>query len=323
FVPEPEAPAVDEQALRDTLAARLEQNYAETMNDYRSDISAVQLSTKDFVELADRISIVSTASNASARNAPLVFECHGQSARYNGPLEAAPTLSAAMGMGGGNTPLVMGEAYGIAATAIGRQPHNGGNGLGINKDVSPTLTATDRHAVGGSLGGDVHPEVSGTLCASGAGLSRPAGMASETDLCVAYSLQGNMLGRSDGNGPEGAGINENVSYTLNTRDQHGVAAVDCRNLRETEELSGTLQAKEPGGYSLNTQNPVRTGYIVRRLTPTECERLQGFPDGWTALDEHGKPISDSKRYQMLGNSVAVPCVAYILQGMARHLRKED
>ena len=203
------------------------------------------------------------------------------------------------------------------------------------------------------MGGAVHPEVSGTLCASGAGLSRPAGMASETDLCVAYCLQGNMVGRQEQNGPRGNGVNAEVAYTLTGTDVHGVAkaysmqrsdeyrenelastqaarqyksptdlvcsAVDCRNYKEIGDLSGTLQAKDKPGYSLNYQNPVRTGYIVRRLTPTECERLQGYPDGWTAFDEHGKPISDTKRYQMLGNSVAVPCVAYILQSMARQL----
>ena len=94
------------------------------------------------------------------------------------------------------------------------------------------------------------------------------------------------------------------------------AAVDCRNLRETDEVSGTLLAKAAsGGYSLNYQNPVRTGLCVRRLTPTEAERLQGDPDGWTECGADDKPISDTKRYQMLGNSVAVPCVAYIMQGI--------
>ena len=58
------------------------------------------------------------------------------------------------------------------------------------------------------------------------------------------------------------------------------------------------------------------GYIVRRLTPTECERLQGYPDGWTECGHDGKPVSDTARYMMLGNSVAVPCVAYILMGIA-------
>jgi DNA (cytosine-5)-methyltransferase 1 len=89
-------------------------------------------------------------------------------------------------------------------------------------------------------------------------------------------------------------------------------------MRERGELSGTLQAHD----SLNAVNPVRTGYIVRRLTPTECERLQGYPDGWTAFGCDGKEISDSKRYQMLGNSVATPCVAYILMSLAEILREE-
>ena len=55
--------------------------------------------------------------------------------------------------------------------------------------------------------------------------------------------------------------------------------------------------------------------LVRRLTPVECERLQGFPDGWTEYGADGRPISDTNRYQMLGNSVAIPCVAYIMQGI--------
>ena len=54
---------------------------------------------------------------------------------------------------------------------------------------------------------------------------------------------------------------------------------------------------------------------MRRLTPTEAERLQGYPDGWTEAGADGRAISDTKRYQMLGNSVAVPCVAYIMQGI--------
>lgn len=290
------------------------------------------------------------AAGTSGNNKPYICKAvHQNQAGEVSTADTAYTLSTASNASARNAPLVMTEAYGIAATAIGRKPHNGGNGLGVQKEISPTLTATDRHAVGGA----VHPEVSGTLCASGAGLSRPAGMASETDLCVAYCLQGNMVGRQEENGPRGDGINTEIAYTLTGTDVHGVAkaysmqrsdeykenelastqaarqyksptdlvcsAVDCRNYKEIGNLSGTLQAKDKPGYSLNYQNPVRTGYIVRRLTPTECERLQGYPDGWTAFDELGKPISDTKRYQMLGNSVAVPCVAYILQSMARQL----
>ena len=61
-------------------------------------------------------------------------------------------------------------------------------------------------------------------------------------------------------------------------------------------------------------------YVVRRFLPVECERLQGFPDGWTASGHNGAPISDTKRYTMLGNTVAVPCVAYVLMGIAEQLQ---
>lgn len=64
-----------------------------------------------------------------------------------------------------------------------------------------------------------------------------------------------------------------------------MCAVDCRNFREGGETNGTLQAKSNGGISYNLQNTVRTGMIVRRLTPMECERLQGYPDGWTDIGE--------------------------------------
>lgn len=81
-------------------------------------------------------------------------------------------------------------------------------------------------------------------------------------------------------------------------------ALDCRN-HKAPEVSGTLQSKNTGGYSLNYQNPIMATSTVRRLTPIECERLMGFPDNWTAGH------SDSARYRMLGNSVAVPCAEYV------------
>ncbi len=64
-------------------------------------------------------------------------------------------------------------------------------------------------------------------------------------------------------------------------------------------------------------------YAARRLTPLECERLQGFPDGWTRYRHGGKEIGDTRRYEMLGNSIAVPCAAYIMQGMCQALAGDD
>ena len=63
--------------------------------------------------------------------------------------------------------------------------------------------------------------------------------------------------------------------------------------------------------------------IVRRLTPTEAERLQGCPDNWTKYGADGKTISDTKRYSMLGNGIAAPCAAYIMQGIRQAIERSD
>ncbi|MCL2409948.1 MAG: DNA cytosine methyltransferase [Oscillospiraceae bacterium] len=251
--------------------------------------------------------------------------------------------------------------------AVGVQQNHDGD---VRTSGTAYTLATNSNASGRNAPLVAHPTICGTLVASGAGLSRPAGMASEPDLCVAYECPAyaesmepvpinDRATRYQGGGPtrngDGAGNGLGVGKpgdpapTLSAGDKHlvatffnqqrsdafkedtvagtqtarqykdstdlvcqNVSAVDCRNHRERGDVSGTLQAKNAPGYSLNYQNPVRTGYIVRRLTPTECERLQGFPDGWTAFRHDGKVISDTRRYQMLGNSVAVPVVAFVL-----------
>ena len=240
----------------------------------------------------------------------------------------------------------------------------GQSNAGILEDQSPTLTAAHEQPL------LIHPQLAGTLCASGAGLSRPAGMGSELDFCVVSAGFKNKAGAASGS----VGYQEELAPTLLASQESSViktyvigayysggmmsdnprsgiyeaetsrtldlnggnpccqqggtviveapAAVDCRNYREVPEASGTLQAKTAsGGYSLNYQNPVRIGCHIRRLTPTEAERLMGFPDFWTAYGCDGKAISDSKRYSMLGNSIAVPCVAYIMQGITDVLGK--
>lgn len=107
-----------------------------------------------------------------------------------------------------------------------------------------------------------------------------------------------------------------------------VESIDCRNNKSNGDLSGTLQAKENGGFSLNYINPVAIKilrWIVRRLTPVECERLQGFPDDWTDIgewtDSKGKrhKAADSPRYKALGNSIALPQWWWITCKMAQYL----
>jgi DNA (cytosine-5)-methyltransferase 1 len=108
-----------------------------------------------------------------------------------------------------------------------------------------------------------------------------------------------------------------------------VAAVDCRNGTENTYVNGTLQAKESGGTSLNLNNTVRTGYAVRRLTPLECERLQGYPDGWTDIgpwtDSNGKlhkESSDSARYKALGNSISIPNWKWVLKRLCAFYERD-
>ena len=105
------------------------------------------------------------------------------------------------------------------------------------------------------------------------------------------------------------------------------AFVDFRNGKESV-INGTLQAKESGGSSVNYNNTVRENECVRRLTPLECERLQGLPDRWTDIgdwtDNKGKKhkTTDSNRYKALGNSIALPFWKYLLKRISAEYERD-
>jgi hypothetical protein len=126
----------------------------------------------------------------------------------------------------------------------------------------------------------------------------------ENKLIISYPIQGTMIGRSDTAGPQGKGYGEvnDPMFTIDTVSGHGVAiSFDTQfgsNATTFEDMSPTLKASQ--------QPPSVTGTLVRRLTPVECERLQGFPDDWTAGQ------SDSQRYKQMGNAVAVPVVEWLI-----------
>ena len=176
---------------------------------------------------------------------PLLYENYGIDSRYTGPHKVAPTLSARMGTGGLNTSLVQQvqeEVICIAGNAIDRQPQNGGNGFGWQRDISYTLTTSDRHSV--------------------------------------YARQRVDQFRDD-----------EIASTESARQHKDATDLICQ---------------PPSIWDTDCRN------LIRRLTPLECERLQGYPDGWT--DVPG--ASDSARYKALGNSVAIPCVEYLMQRVA-------
>lgn len=117
-----------------------------------------------------------------------------------------------------------------------------------------------------------------------------------------YCITGNAIDRKPENGGNGIGYQENVMYTLNTMDRHAV----CYSTDD-------LYTCEPAG---DKDLPF---LLIRRLTPLECERLQGFPDGWTDIPG----ASDSARYKALGNSVAIPCVDFVMKCMVDTIRESE
>ena len=87
------------------------------------------------------------------------------------------------------------------------------------------------------------------------------------------------------------------------------------NISRTLDQNGGNPGCQQGGIAIVEKDLRDWELIVRRLTPLEAERLMGLPDFWTEYGHDGRTISDTKRYQMLGNSVSIPCVAYIMQGI--------
>jgi DNA (cytosine-5)-methyltransferase 1 len=119
-----------------------------------------------------------------------------------------------------------------------------------------------------------------------------------------YAIAENIIGRQAHNGGNGNGYSEEVMYTLNATGVHGVA-IDVYNQTVDGDVTATL-TQACGGS--NTSGPkLMHGMRVRRLTPMECERLQGFPDDYT----HTPTSSDTTRYKALGNSMAVPVMKWI------------
>ena len=283
-----------------------------------------------------------------------VYENHSQDTRYTELHGIAPTVSSTYGTGGNNQPFVVEDTrcFDVRFTSDGTKNarHNC-----YETDTSRTI----------DTGGN-SPD------------SNQGGVA-------VVAVQGSMIGRADKNGPQGSGINEDVSFTLNATDRHAVAfSQDSYTKYSETDKCGALRAaggmygggSETLVYS-TSKNSYHTEveenlantlvasdykdpptvnspeYIVRRLTPTECARLQGFPDWWCAdlgtdeptdeelrfwkevFETHRKiigsavkpksekqirtwlknPHSDSAEYKLWGNGVVLPCVYFVLSGI--------
>ena len=132
-------------------------------------------------------------------------------------------------------------------------------------------------------------------------------------ICIA----GNIVDRQPENGGNGLGCQEDLAYTLTATDRHAVYSrqrVD--DFRRNDVVSTQSARQYKDATDLICQQTEAYAYLIRRLTPLECERLQGFPDGWTDIPG----ASDSARYKALGNSVAIPCVEFIMSRIAAAMR---
>ena len=330
------------------------------------------------------------------------------------------TLTSRMGTGGGNIPLVMEnpKCYDVRFTSEGtknarqncyetetaRTIDTGGNApdsnqggvavvYGICSKDSNSMKSDNPHS------GFYEAETVRTIDTSNQSPAKNQGG------MVVVALQGSMIGRKDENGPQGSGINEDVSFTLNATDHHAVAygidraafnqgknaqfgiAIDeeveptiiarganavahpvyctSKNSHHTiaeKELANTLVAtdyKDPPCVA--KEQTAEPHYIVRRLTPTECARLQGFPDWWCAdlgtespteddldfwrevFETHRKimgtsskpktdkqiikwlknPHSDSAEYKMWGNGIFLGNAYFVLSGIVYYSQFPD
>ena len=291
-----------------------------------------------------------------------VYENHSQDTRYTELEGIAPTVSSTYGTGGNNQPFVV-ETPKTLKIRSGCE--GGGKGALVQENKSATLGCNNDQTV-------FVPKVYG-ICSkqSHAMLSdnpHSGFYEADTSRCLDRSggnptcsqggmavvaVQGSMIGRANKNGPQGSGVNEDVSFTLDAADRHAVAY--CMT---TDTYTQTLKEQSPTLMARDYKDPpvvneTEPEYIVRRLTPTECARLQGFPDWWCAglgtdepseeeiefwtevFETHrsvmGKssrpksrnqivkwlkdPHSDSAEYKMWGNGVALPNVYFVLSGI--------
>ena len=218
-------------------------------------------------------------------------------------------------------------------------------GIGFTEDGSPTLKASEsgtnmvpavlfeNHGIDSRYTGPhpVAPTISARYGTGGNNVPLIGQEEPET-----YCIVGNVIDRQPQNGGNGKGYQADVAYTLTGMDRHAVFSRQRVDVFKDDDVASTESARQhkdatdlvmqqtvgaltssdrkgPNSqYVSQDKCVVESVHLIRRLTPLECERLQGFPDGWTDIPS----ASDSARYQALGNSVAIPCVEHIMAGIA-------
>lgn len=224
---------------------------------------------------------------------PLVFGICSQNSNsmkssnpHSGIYEAKTTRT--LDLNGGNPTcnqggmLVVEPTYCIQGNTIERSDTAGANGKGVIEDISYTLNTVDKHAVAYAVGN---------------------GQADQTKF---HDVTGALNCMHD---------QQSIIYAIDRASfNQGINAKYDFQIDDSE-INSTIVSRGPSAVCHSI--PIENMYvwIVRRLTPMECERLQGFPDEWTKYDTNNNEIKDTPRYKACGNSIAIPCAMKVFEGI--------
>ena len=237
------------------------------------------------------------------------------------------TFIASFSAGAGATAGTIGYAEEVAPTLKGSPSGNcmpsvlcvndqGGKRIDLSEDMSGTLRANEKghqplvyenHGIDARIreSGEISPTVTARYGTGGGNTP----LIQESDV---YCIVGNIIDRQPENGGNGCGYQENLAYTITTCDRHAVYARHRVDEFRNDDIASTQSARQAKDATDLVVEPDRQyAQLIRRLTPWECELLQGFPLGWTDIPS----ASDSARYRALGNSVPVPCVEFIMKSL--------
>ena len=238
------------------------------------------------------------------------------------------TFAASFSAGASATAGTIGYAEEVAPTLKGSPSGNcmpsvmclhdqGGQRMDVCENMTGTLRASEKghqplvyenHGVDARIreSGEVSPTVTARY-GTGGGNTPLVQEPNEV-----YCIVGNIIDRQPENGGNGCGYQENLAYTITTVDRHAVYARQRVDEFRNDDIASTQSARQAKDATDLVVEPDRQyAQFIRRLTPWECELLQGFPLGWTDIPS----ASDSARYRALGNSVPVPCVEFIMKSL--------
>ena len=238
------------------------------------------------------------------------------------------TFVASFSAGAGATAGTIGYAEEVAPTLKGSPSGNcmpsvmclhdqGGQRMDVCENMTGTLRASEKehqplvyenHGVDARIreSGEVSPTVTARY---GTGGGNTPLVQEDSDV---YCIVGNIIDRQPENGGNGCGYQENLAYTITTVDRHAVYARQRVDEFKNDDIASTQSARQAKDATDLVVEPDRQyAQLIRRLTPWECELLQGFPLDWTDIPS----ASDSARYRALGNSVPVPCVEFIMKSL--------